>query len=130
MSERRIEDMSSQELLETLLSEMGLPTDVSVEELVPLDITSRHPSVVDVFQWFDYAHLPPHLRAVSESVHDLAHLMVADLPDCPELTTGLRKLLEAKDCFVRAAVLAHEHDPYDQRTSRNTGAHTTHTENQ
>jgi hypothetical protein len=24
------------------------------------------------------------------------------LPDGPEKTTGLRKLLEAKDCFVRA----------------------------
>lgn len=29
------------------------------------------------------------------------------LPDGPELTAGLRKLLEAKDCFVRAAVDAH-----------------------
>jgi hypothetical protein len=28
--------------------------------------------------------------------------MVAALPDGPELTTGLRKLVEVKDCFVRA----------------------------
>jgi hypothetical protein len=26
------------------------------------------------------------------------------LPDGPELTVGLRKLLEAKDCLVRAAL--------------------------
>lgn len=30
--------------------------------------------------------------------------MVDQLPDGPELTAGLRKLLEAKDCFVRAAL--------------------------
>ncbi len=30
--------------------------------------------------------------------------MVQILPDCPELTVGLRKLLEAKDAFVRTAV--------------------------
>jgi hypothetical protein len=32
--------------------------------------------------------------------------MISTLPDGPELTAGLRKLLEAKDCFVRAAVAA------------------------
>jgi hypothetical protein len=30
--------------------------------------------------------------------------MISDLPDGPELSAGLRKLLEAKDCFVRAAL--------------------------
>ena len=30
--------------------------------------------------------------------------MLATLPDSPELTMGLRKLLEAKDAFVRAAL--------------------------
>jgi hypothetical protein len=30
--------------------------------------------------------------------------MVIALPDGPELTAGLRKLLEAKDCLVRAAL--------------------------
>jgi len=30
----------------------------------------------------------------------------ASLPPSAEVTTGLRKLLEAKDCFVRAAVTA------------------------
>ncbi|NDU74057.1 hypothetical protein GWI34_15625 [Actinomadura sp. DSM 109109] len=28
----------------------------------------------------------------------------SDLPDGPELTAELRKLLEAKDCFVRASL--------------------------
>lgn len=37
------------------------------------------------------------------------------LPDGPEKTAGLRKLLEAKDCFVRAALdregWSHGHTP-------------------
>lgn len=31
---------------------------------------------------------------------------VEELPDDPELIAGLRKLLEARDCFARAAALA------------------------
>jgi len=34
----------------------------------------------------------------------MAGELLRHLPDGPELTTGLRKLLEAKDCFVRAAI--------------------------
>ena len=66
----------------------------------------RHPGTVQLLGWFDYSHLPDHLQAVSRPLHDLAHEVASQLPDGPELTTGLRKLLEAKDCFVRAAVAA------------------------
>ncbi len=34
----------------------------------------------------------------------LAEAMIRELPDGPELSAGLRHLLEAKDCFVRAAL--------------------------
>lgn len=53
---------------------------------------------------FTYYHLPPHLREVSAPICDLAQKVDADLPEGPEKSAGLRKLLEAKDCFVRAAV--------------------------
>ena len=62
----------------------------------------RHPSTQGLLKFFTYAHLPDPLRTVSQSCAELAFVMVAQLPDGPELTTGLRKLLEAKDCFVRA----------------------------
>lgn len=64
----------------------------------------RHPSTQQIVRFFDYAHLPPHLAPVSAACKDLALTMVIQLPDGPELTAGLRKLLEAKDCFVRAAL--------------------------
>lgn len=49
-------------------------------------------------------HLPPHLRAVSYACMDLAKMMDQRLPDSAEKSAGLRKLLEAKDCFVRSAL--------------------------
>jgi hypothetical protein len=55
-------------------------------------------------QYFEYEHLPPQLQAVSRPICDLAHLMEVMLPDGPEKSAGMRKLLEAKDCFVRASL--------------------------
>ena len=55
-------------------------------------------------RYFEYQHLPAKLQEVSKPLHDLAHNVEEILPDGPEKTMGLRKLLEAKDCFVRAAL--------------------------
>lgn len=56
-------------------------------------------------QYFDYVHLPDRLQAISKPLYELAHLMEDTLPDGPEKSAGMRKLLEAKDCFVRAALI-------------------------
>ena len=53
-------------------------------------------------KYFEYAHLPPHLQEVSKPIGELAKLMNENLADGPEKSAGLRKLLEAKDCLVRA----------------------------
>jgi len=63
-----------------------------------------HPSTAAILRYFEYAHLPPHLQIASRPAAVLAHQMADSLPQGPELTAGLRKLLEAKDCFVRAAL--------------------------
>ena len=55
-----------------------------------------------LLQFFAYDHLPEHLQAVSKPFGDLAQAIVATLPSNPERTTALRKLLESKDCAVRA----------------------------
>ena len=57
-----------------------------------------------ILKYFQYAHLPPHLQEISKPFADLAHVMLAILPRNPERTVLFRKLLEAKDCAVRAAV--------------------------
>jgi hypothetical protein len=68
------------------------------------DLSHRHPSTAGIARFFAYDHLRPALQEISGPCHDLAETMIRNLPDGPELTAGLRKLLEAKDCFVRAAL--------------------------
>lgn len=55
-----------------------------------------------MLKYFEYEHLPPHLQEVSKPIGELAKKMNDTLPDGAEKQAGLRKLLEAKDCFVRA----------------------------
>lgn len=57
-----------------------------------------------ILQYFKYEHLPNHLQEVSKPIGDLAKQMENQLPDGPEKEAGMRKLLEAKDCFVRASL--------------------------
>ena len=53
-------------------------------------------------QFFVYSNLPPHLQEVSKPFCDLAEHVVRTLPANAERDEALRKLLEAKDCAVRA----------------------------
>ena len=55
-----------------------------------------------IMKYFVYDHLPERLQAISKPIGDLAKQMDETLPDCAEKSAGLRKLLEAKDCLVRA----------------------------
>lgn len=65
----------------------------------------RHPGTVHLARLLGVnPALPPHLGSIAQAAERLAAEMVDALPDGPELTAGLRKLLEAKDCFVRAAL--------------------------
>jgi ferritin-like protein len=52
--------------------------------------------------YFQYGHLPEKLQSVSKPFCELAVWIVSELPQNPERTVALRKLLEAKDCAVRA----------------------------
>lgn len=55
-----------------------------------------------LLQFFTHKHLPPHLAEVSAPFCELAETIVVKVPRNPERTVALRKLLEAKDCAVRA----------------------------
>lgn len=56
-----------------------------------------------LLKYFTYSHLPTHLQPVSRPFAELAD-RIAALPASPERSAALRKLLEAKDCAVRAAM--------------------------
>lgn len=55
-----------------------------------------------IMRYFEHSHLPAELQAVASPISKLAEEMDGSLPDSAEKSAGLRKLLEAKDCFVRA----------------------------
>ena len=60
---------------------------------------------VEMLKFFAYEHLPSHLQGVSLPFCELAQEVVRNLPSGPEKTMCMRKLLEAKDCAVRAALV-------------------------
>lgn len=68
-------------------------------------MADEQPYTKRALRYFEFDHLREGpLRLTSERVATLAYQMEEYLPEGPETTAGLRKLLEAKDCFVRAAL--------------------------
>lgn len=65
---------------------------------------SEEKRVNPIMKFFEYGHLPQHLQDVSKDICEVAKRMEAELPQNAETSAGLRKLLEAKDCFVRSLV--------------------------
>lgn len=57
-----------------------------------------------ILKFFAYAHLSDELKKVAMPFAGMAVDMATTLPPSAEVSAGLRKLLEAKDCFVRAAL--------------------------
>lgn len=57
-----------------------------------------------MMRFFAYEHLPAHLQDSSAMFYNLALKIVRNIPRNPERTVALRKLLEAKDCAVRAVL--------------------------
>ena len=80
---------------ETTMSDIHpSPTEFSPEQL----------SADPILRFFHYKHLPEALRATSKPFCELAETVVKNLPRNAERTAALRKLLEAKDCAVRASL--------------------------
>jgi len=57
-----------------------------------------------MLRWFQFDHLPDHLKEVSRPFHELAKDIENSIQAGPERTVAFRKLLEAKDAAVRAVV--------------------------
>lgn len=65
---------------------------------------SNGPLPDPMLRWFRYEHLPEHLRVTSKRFSELAWDLVRSLPQGSERRQALRKLLESKDCAVRAKI--------------------------
>lgn len=68
----------------------------------------RHPSTLQLLRWLEpNPNLPALALVVAEATKTLVDEVLAFTPeDGPELSTGLRRVLEAKDCFVRQVLSA------------------------
>ena len=81
-----------------------------------------NPASARMLEHFTFDHLPSSTQQVSSACTALARHMATHLDsDDPgagaEVTAGLRKLLEAKDCFVRARVLL-DRRPRDEQAAQ------------
>src|SRR5579864_7957176 len=64
------------------------------------NVQESHP----IMRYFGYSHLKGVLKDTSEKFYFLAYEIDQLLPNGPEKTVALRKLLEAKDAAVRSAL--------------------------
>ena len=72
----------------------------------PQEFTEDEIKADHVLRYFHYSHLPEALQARSKPFCDVARGLIDTLPRNPERSVALRKLLEAKDAAVRAALPA------------------------
>lgn len=88
----------------------GLPAERGDEELTAqlmhgLTEDASATAVLEsepLLQLFQFAHLPPPLKAISRPFAELAIKIAQESPRNPERTVALRKLREAKDCAITA----------------------------
>lgn len=69
--------------------------------MIPV-ITDEMIEAEPMLRFFEFEHLPDRLRETSMRFAELAIAITDHIPRCPERTVALRKLLESKDCAVRA----------------------------
>lgn len=70
----------------------------------PTEFTADEIAADRILRFFHYSHLPASLQTRSKPFCDLARLIIDTTPRNVERTVALRKLLEAKDAAVRAAL--------------------------
>lgn len=70
----------------------------------PAEATDAEVMENPILHYFHYSHLPPHMADQSKGFCDLALNLVRTTDPSAERAAALRKLLEAKDCAVRAAL--------------------------
>lgn len=68
---------------------------------------ARHPGVTNARRWLDSSHLPEEKRAAPRVIEEAADKLLNMIPvDSAELTEGMRYLILAKDCMVRAKIVS------------------------
>jgi hypothetical protein len=80
---------------------------MALPQKVELDLSNRDAELAEIAYFFAFDHLPEgDLTDLASIIANHALWIATVLPDSNELNVGMRKLLEAKDCFIRAAIAA------------------------
>lgn len=69
-----------------------------------IDLTKLNDDERHLVRFFEFGHLPPHLQDRSKPFAALAEHIIETVPQNRERLKALDRLLEAKDCAVRAAL--------------------------
>lgn len=97
----------NQPLHQQATSLVGVPSEASVDESYLAALEARDPAVRAVARWFRTDHLPTEaLHADVGREFQIFALRLLEMigDDSDEMEVALRKLLEAKDAAVRAAL--------------------------
>jgi hypothetical protein len=70
----------------------------------PSEFTEEEIKADQILQFFHYSHLPEKLQSRSKPFCEMARNIIDTTPRNAERSTALRKLLEAKDCAIRAGL--------------------------
>jgi hypothetical protein len=70
----------------------------------PTEFTEEEIKADQILQFFHYSHLPEKLQSRSKPFCEMARNIIDTTPRNAERSTALRKLLEAKDCAIRAGL--------------------------
>lgn len=84
---------------------MEHPDKLTLDDMLKNKALTRHSSTRELCKYFVTDHLKPEQKVIGQEFQVLVLTMLEALPsDTPELSAGLRKLLESKDCMVRASL--------------------------
>lgn len=99
----RVKQLRDEQDIPVEVEDEGGPPDSNAKSEAPDDAFTLREIVTDpIIRFFEYRHLPEELAKVSFNFHELAKGIIRNLPKNAERDEALRKLLESKDCAVRA----------------------------
>lgn len=111
-ADARAKGVSQEEINRALGDSIGKQKGISTSPSHPVvsddelqaRVLGHYKAGEQIMRFFVFAHLKPEQRAESRKWALLAVEACETLPRSSERAAGLRKLIEAKDCFVRASL--------------------------